>query len=319
MIEIRNRTIKENLWMKAFEFIRTALFVPGNRPDRVDKAVATAADVVIIDLEDAVPYSQKKETRPLVRQKVLDHPGRPVFVRVNALDTDFFQEDLDEVVVEGLACIIVPKVETAAQIQEINQSLLKVEKNKEIRPGSVSIIPLIESALAVENVFQIVSQRTDPQRLFTVAFGAADFALDMGFAVTKTGEELVYPRARIAVACRAARVEPPLDTPFMIDLKDREALEADTKRARQLGFQGKLCIHPNQIDICNRLFSPTKGDIEYAQKVIQAFDAAEADGTAAIQVEGEFIDYPMVERSRRILKISKLMSYPEQQRPAGRG
>jgi len=183
--------------MKAFEFIRTALFVPGNRPDRVDKAVGTAADVVIVDLEDAVPYSQKKETRPVVRGKVLDYPERPVFVRVNALDTEYFQEDLDEVVVEGLACIIVPKVETAAQIQEINQSLLKVEKNKEIRPGSISIIPLIESALAVENVFQIVSQRTDPQRLFTVAFGAADFGLDMGFAVTKTGEELVYPRARL--------------------------------------------------------------------------------------------------------------------------
>jgi citrate lyase subunit beta/citryl-CoA lyase len=289
----------------AFEFIRTALFVPGNRPDRVDKAVGTAADVVIIDLEDAVPYSQKKETRPVVREKVLDYPERPVFVRVNALDTEFFEEDLNAVVVDGLACIIVPKIEAAAQIQQINQGLLKVEKNKGLRPGSVSIIPLIETALAVENVFQIVSQRTDPQRLFTVAFGAADFALDMGFTITKTGEELFYPRSRIAVACRAAGVEPPLDTPFMIDLKDLKALEADTKRACQLGFQGKLCIHPNQIDICNRLFSPTKDEIEYAQKVIQAFDAAEASGTAAIQLEGKFIDYPVVERSRRILKISK--------------
>jgi citrate lyase subunit beta/citryl-CoA lyase len=291
--------------MKAFEFIRTALFVPGNRPDRVDKAVSTAADVVIIDLEDAVPYSQKKETRPVVQEKILDYRERPVFVRINALDTEFFEEDLNAVVVEGLACIIVPKVEAAAQIQEINQGLLKVEENKGLRPGSVSIIPLIESALAVENVFQIVSQRTDPQRLFTVAFGAADFALDMGFEITKTGEELLYPRARITVACRAAGVEPPLDTPFMIDLKDREALETDIKRACQLGFQGKLCIHPNQVDICNRLFSPTKGDIEYAQKVIQAFDAAEADGTAAIQLEGKFIDYPVVERCRRILTISK--------------
>ena len=294
--------------MKAFEFIRTALFVPGNRPDRVDKAVGTAADVVIVDLEDAVPYSQKKETRPVVREKVLDYPERPVFVRVNALDTEFFQEDLNAVVVEGLACIIVPKIEAAAQIQEINQELLKTEENKGLPPGSVSIIPLIETALAVENVFQIVSQRTDPQRLFTVAFGAADFALDMGFTITKTGEELFYPRSRIAVACRAAGVEPPLDTPFMIDLKDREALEADIKRGCQLGFQGKLCIHPNQVDICNRRFSPTTGDIAYAQKIIQAFDAAEASGTAAIQLEGQFIDYPVVERSRRILKISKLIS-----------
>ena len=94
----------------------------------------------------------------------------------------------------------------------------------------------------------------------------------------------------------------------MIDLKDFEALEADIKRARRYGFQGKLCIHPNQIDMCNRLFSPSKAEIQYARKVIQAFDAAEAGGSAAIQVEGKFIDYPVVERCRRILKISKLIS-----------
>jgi len=294
--------------MKAFEFVRTALFVPGNRPDRVDKAVDTAADVVIIDLEDAVPYSQKNETRPVVREKILNYHQRPVLVRINGLDTEFFQDDLKAVVVEELACIMVPKVETAAQIQEINRRLLNVEENNGLRPGSVAMIPLIESALAVENVFQIVSQRTDPERLFTVAFGAADFALDMGFEITKTGEELCYPRARIAVACRAAGVEPPLDTPFMIDLKDFEALEADIKRARRYGFQGKLCIHPNQVDICNRLFSPSKEEIQYARKVIQAFDAAEAGGSAAIQVEGKFIDYPVVERCRRILEISKSKS-----------
>lgn len=294
--------------MKPFEFVRTALFVPGNRPDRVDKAVDTAADVVIIDLEDAVPYSQKNETRPVVREKILKYHQRPVFVRVNALNTEFFQDDLNAVLVKELACIMVPKVDAADQIQEINRRLLKVEENKGVRPGSVAIMPLIESALAVENVFQIVTQRTDPERLFTVAFGAADFALDMGFEITKTGEELCYPRARIAVACRAAGVAPPLDTPFMIDLKDFEALEADIKQARRYGFQGKLCIHPNQIDMCNRLFSPSKAEIQYARKVIQAFEAAEAGGSAAIQVEGKFIDYPVVERCRRILKISKLIS-----------
>ena len=294
--------------MQAFEFIRTALFVPGNRPDRVDKAVNTAADVVIIDLEDAVPYSQKKETRPVVREKVQKYQTRPILVRINAVDTEFFQDDLNEVVVEGLACIMVPKVETAAQIRKINQALLEIETKKGLRPGSVSIIPLIESSLAVENVFQIVSQRTDPERLFTVAFGAADFALDMGFEITKTGEELLYPRARVAVACRAASVEPPLDTPFMIDLKDLAALEADIKRACQLGFQGKLCIHPNQVDICNQLFSPSEEEVQYAQKVILAFDEAEAAGSAAIQLEGKFVDYPVVERCRRILKISKLIS-----------
>ena len=149
-------------------------------------------------------------------------------------------------VVEDLACIIVPKIETATQIQEINQKLLKTEENKALPLGSVSIIPLIETALAVENVFQIVSQRTDPQRLFTVAFGAADFALDMGFEITKTGEELFYPRSRIAVACRAAGVEPPLDTPFMIDSRTAQHLKPTLNAAVSLDFRANCVFIPTR-------------------------------------------------------------------------
>lgn len=294
--------------MREIEFIRTALFVPGDRPDRVDKAVNTAADAVVIDLEDAVPYKQKKEARSVVREKIRQHRDRQVFVRVNALDSEFVQRDLAAVVMENLTGIIFPKVESAAHIREINRFLLISEQSNKVPPGSISVIPLIETALAVENAFQIVSQRTDPERLFTVAFGAADFALDMGFEITRTGEELFYPRARIAVACRAAGVSPPLDTPFMVDLKDFKALEVDVKKGRQLGFQGKLCIHPNQVEICNRIFSPTKEEIEYARKVIQTFEQAEAGGRAAIQLEGKFIDYPVVENSRRILKMAAKIS-----------
>lgn len=291
--------------MKQIVFIRTALFVPGNRPDRVEKAINTAADAVVTDLEDAVPYTLKKETRPVVREKVQRHKGRNIIVRVNPLDSEFVRDDLDEVVVEELSGVIVPKVDTAAHIEEINRLLLSVEEKKGIRPGAIAVIPLIESALAVENIFQIVTQKTEPDRLFTVAFGAADFALDMGIDLTKTGEELSYPRARIVVACRAAGVEPPLDTPFMSDLKDLKALEADAQRACRLGFQGKLCIHPNQVEICNRIFSPAKEEIKFARRVIQAFDESEAGGRAAIQVDGKFVDYAVVERSRRILKMAE--------------
>lgn len=292
--------------MKEFTPIRTALFVPGNRPDRVDKAINTSADAVIIDLEDAVPLAQKKETRSVVREKLLQHRNQMVFVRVNALDTEFVRGDIDEVIIEDLTCIVIPKVETAAQIREINALLLETEEKKGIKPGSIHIIPLLESALAVEQAFQIASEKTDPERLFTMAFGAADFTLDMGIELTKTGKELSYPRARIAVACRAAGIDPPLDTPFMIDLKDRKALEADIQRAKRFGFQGKLCIHPNQVEICNTMFSPADHEIAFARKVIQAFDEAEAGGTGAIQLEGKFIDYPIVERSRRILKLANL-------------
>jgi len=291
--------------MKKLEFIRTALFVPGNRPDRINKAINTSADAVIVDLEDTVPPAIKAETRPVVREKILEHHSPRLLVRVNALDTEFVQDDLDELVVEGLACIILPKIEKPEHIQVAHRLLTDAEAKKGIPTGAISLIALIESALGIENAFRIVSEKTNPARLFTVAFGAADFTLDMGIEMTKAGEEIVYPRARLAIACRAAGIEPPLDTPFMIDLKDMKALEADAQSAKKLGFQGKLCIHPNQVDICNRIFSPTDKDIEQAHKIVAAFNQAEAAGTGALQVDGKFIDFPVVKQAQRILKIAE--------------
>ena len=287
--------------------LRTALFVPGNRPDRVDKAVKTSADAVIIDLEDAVALTEKEASRSKVRDKILEHAERKIIVRVNSLDSPFFQGDLTEVITGNLACLMVPKVESAAHVREINENLLKVEKEKGIVQGSVSIIPLIESAGAVQNIFQIATEKTEPSRIYCVAFGAADYTLDMGIEITKEGTELSYPRSRIAVASRAARIEPPLDTPFMMDLKDMEALKIDAGRAKQLGFQGKLCIHPNQIEPCHAIFSPAKEEILYAERVVQVFEEAEKEGSAAILLDGKFIDYPVVERARRILKVAKFI------------
>ncbi len=285
--------------------LRTALFVPGNRPDRVDKAVKTSADAVIIDLEDAVALTEKEASRSKVRDKILEHAERKIIVRVNSLDSPFFQGDLTEVITGNLACLMVPKVESAAHVREINENLLKVEKEKGIVEGSVSIIPLIESAGAVQNIFQIVTEKTEPSRIYCVAFGSADYTLDMGIEITREGTELSYPRSRIAVASRAARIEPPLDTPFMMDLKDMEALKIDAGRAKQLGFQGKLCIHPNQIEPCHAIFSPTKEEILYAERVVQVFEEAEKEGSAVILLDGKFIDYPVAERARRILKVAK--------------
>jgi citrate lyase subunit beta/citryl-CoA lyase len=293
--------------MREFGPLRTALFVPGNRPDRVDKAVRTGADAVIIDLEDAVALNEKEAARSKVRDKILEHAERRMIVRVNSLDSPFFQGDLEEVVTDNLACLMIPKVDSAAHIREINENLLKVEKEKSMKPGALSILPLIESAIAVQNVFEIASEKTMPSRIYCVAFGAADYTLDMGIEITKEGTELTYPRSRIALASRASGIEPPLDTPFMMDLKDMEALKNDANRAKQLGFQGKLCIHPNQVEPCHAVFSPTKDEIRHAQKVVQAFEEAEKEGTAAFQLDGKFVDYAVVERARRILRVAKLI------------
>lgn len=291
--------------MKSFGPMRTALFVPGSRPDLVDEAVESGADAIIVDLEDAVALSEKTEARPKVRKKILEYGNRQMIVRVNGLDSGLIKADLEEVVILGLECIMVPKVEGKDHVREIDRLLLAVEKEKGMEPGAIAIIPLIESAMAVENAFEIVSEKTSPARLFTAAFGAADYTLDMGIEITRDGAELLYPRSRVTVACRAAGVEPPLDTPFMIDLNDLEALRTDARRAKQLGFQGKLCVHSNQIEPCHEIFSPTDEEILYAERVIRAFDAAEAKGTAAIEVDGNFIDYPVVKKARRVLNLAK--------------
>jgi len=287
--------------------IRTALFVPGNRPDRIDKAVGAGADIVIIDLEDAVPPARKAETRPVIRDKVSQHKGSSILVRVNGPGTAFIQGDIEAVVVEGLAGVMVPKMESPEDLEQVHRMLLAAEEKNRLQPGGLTLFILIESARGVQNVFGIVSARTRPERSVIVSFGAADYTLDLGAEMTRTGEELIYPRSRIAVACRAARIAPPLDTPFMMDLNDLAALEAEARRAKQLGFQGKLCIHPSQVPVCNRVFSPTPEEIDSARRVVRAFEEAEAAGTASIQLEGRFIDYPIVERAARILRLADLI------------
>jgi len=289
--------------MSKFNLIRTALFVPGNRPERIDKAVNSSADVIIIDLEDAVPLSEKEKARPVVRKKILQHSGKNIIVRVNSAGSGFLKQDLNEVVVKGLACIMLPKVESLEDIKKINDLLFDIENKKNIKQDTIALMPLIETAQGIQNVYKILSGKTDSNRIYTAAFGAADYTLDMGIAMTKNADELFYARSRIAVACRAAGRQPPLDSPYMIDLKDVNGLQDDASRAKQLGFQGKLCVHPSQIDPCNVIFSPRDEEIKFAQRVIKKFQAAEAKGLGVIELGGKLVDYPIVERAKRILKI----------------
>lgn len=287
--------------------IRTALFVPGNRPERVDKAVQSAADMVIIDLEDAVPLAEKAHTRHLVREKIEKHVNFPLMVRVNSPETGLTSSDLAEILMPGLDAVMLPKVQRPEDVHRIHSLLVQQESAKGIQPGSVALVSLLESALAVENAFQIASAGTSPARVHRLAFGAADFTLDLGIQMSKGSEELLYPRARIAVACRAAGINAPLDSPFMIDLKDMEALKADTTRGKNLGFGGRLCIHPNQVDICNRIYSPHEQEVAFASRVVAAFEAAEASGRAAIEIDGKMIDYAIVAQCRRTLEIAARM------------
>lgn len=290
--------------------IRTALFVPGTRLDRVSKALASGADAVIVDLEDAVPLSRKSEIRREVARFLKEKGDPKIMVRVNGPDSAFFADDIAQIATATLLTIIVPKVESVEDIAAIHKVLLESEKENGLVSGQIEIIGLIETAKAVDDISHIVHARTDPQRLRTVAFGAADYTADLGIEITRDGVELLYARSRLPIACRAAGLEPPLDTPFMTDLKDLDALEAEALKAKQLGFQGKLCIHPNQIARVNRIFSPKPEEIHHARLVVEAFEKAEAAGQGAIQLDGKFVDYPVVARARRILQLAAILEKP---------
>jgi citrate lyase subunit beta/citryl-CoA lyase len=283
--------------------LRTALFVPGNKPERVDKAIGLDADAVIIDLEDAVPILEKEKTRPLVRSALENNPGKRMYVRINSLATTYCKGDLDAIICDNLTGIMLPKVESPEDIFAIDELLSDLEIRSDLEPGVVELISICESAMGLERIYQIVSVKPKNHGISVVAFGAADYTLDLGISLTREGKELDHARARIPIACRAAGIAPPIDTPWMVDLKDIDGLIADANKAKAFGFQGKLVIHPNQIKPCNDIFTPTEEEVSYAKKVIEAFEDAERNGKAAIQLEGKFIDYPVVEKSRRIFNL----------------
>ncbi len=283
---------------KSIRPLRSFLFAPGNHARRVEKALALDADAVILDLEDAVAIAEKTATRKVVAA-ALERPRRGLlYVRVNAADTEYCYGDLVAVVQSGLDGIILPKAESAAALTTIDWLLAQLERDRGLPVGDIDLIPIIETARGVRQIDAILAAGTRVRR---VAFGAGDFTLDVNMAWSQSETELAHARAVIVTASRAAGIDAPLDTVW-VDLTDREGLEASAHTASGYGFQGKMCIHPDQIAIVNRVFTPSDTEVAFAERVAAAFAKAEAEGSAAIQLDGKFIDYPIVYRAQRVLQ-----------------
>lgn len=277
--------------------LRSVLFAPGNHPRKVEKVFAAGADAVILDLEDAVAIAEKPATRAAIVAALTNERRCRAFVRVNAMTTTFCYGDLTEVVGRGLDGIVLPKVEAPWQLKAVDWLVGALERASGLQPGGIDLIPIIETGAGVAAVREIAAAGTRVRRL---AFGAGDYSVDMNLPWTRDEAEMAHARATIAVASRAAGLEPPVDTVFT-DLRDREGFAASARRALAAGYQGKMCIHPDQVSITNDVFTPGAAEVARAQAVVAAFAAAEATGSASIQLDGQFIDYPIVERARRIL------------------
>ncbi|MFZ5647821.1 MAG: HpcH/HpaI aldolase/citrate lyase family protein [Bacillota bacterium] len=281
---------------------RSVMFAPGIDRRKVEKAMGLGADVVILDLEDSVDISRKAEAREIVVSVLKSRSSAvELWVRVNPPETDFFLGDIIAVVAACPDGIMLPKAETAEGVARADWLMGLLEVQHGIEKGSIGLVPLVESAQGVRNAGEIATSAARVKRL---SFGAVDYTLDMGIELTKETAELFYARSALAVASRSAGLEGPIDTVYT-DVKDGEGLAADCRLARSLGFQGKLVIHPAQVQIVNNIFSPTAEELTRARKVVEAYEAALAVGSGVAQLDGKLIEKPVAMRARKILEAAR--------------
>ena len=282
---------------------RSYLFAPGNHERRVEKALGLGADVVILDLEDAVAISEKKSTRELIN-KTLEQPRNcAVFVRVNAYDTEFCYGDICSIVSENLDGIVLPKLESLEDLRSIDWLLGNLEQERGLPNGSIDLMPIIETAVGLVNIREIARADTRVKRL---AFGGGDYTRDLGMEWTLKEDELLPVRSEMVLASRFGKLEPPVDTVF-IHIKEHGAFRSSCSNILGLGFQGKMCIHPDQVPVTNETFTPDPEEVKWSQRVIDEFAKAEKAGIASIQVDGYFVDYPIVEKAQRTVDIATLL------------
>ena len=293
---------KENLVM---ELIRSWMFVPGHRQRMIDKALGLNADAIMLDIEDGVAPNEKDAARKniaesLSRERAPGSPGR--YVRINAIGHARMDADLEAVVRPGLEGLVCPKVDTVDEVRKVDAILNDKEPKNKIAKGSVKLLIAIESPTGLLNAAAIAAASP---RVVGLLFGAEDFGREIGLPAVREAEarDLLYARSAIVIAAAAAHVQP-IDGVW-VDLNDVQGLYTFAKQSRRLGFSGMSCIHPSQIDPINSTFSPTPEEIDYCQKVLQAFEEANARGDGSIAFGGQLIDRPIVERARRSIDMAK--------------
>ena len=271
---------------------------------------------IILDMEDSAKdlfsLSNTKMLKKICRsglmslsEEKINNSNIKLFIRVNDFRSSYFKKDIAAIKAfskkNKISGIFLPKVETASQLQAIDWMVGQLEREKRLPLGDIDIVPIIETARGLANVHDIAKSETRVKRL---AFGAGDYTKDIAMRWTHDEAELMHARAEIAVASRSARLEAPIDTVW-IHINDTDGCVKSAKAVREMGYQGKLCIHPDQVDPVNAVFTPTDEDITFAEKVVGAFEQAESEGLASIQVDGYFVDYPIVDHAQRTLNLIK--------------
>jgi len=273
------------------------LYVPGNSTSKLAKLPSFGDQSVILDLEDSVPLDAKAEARALVATTIA--PGTNYSVRINAYGSDQWFEDLNAIVRKGLRSVVVPKVETAESLNAIDAVIARCEGEHDLVPGTISLIGVIETARGVAEL-PALAQATP--RLERFCFGAGDFSLDVGLTwpEPEPNPTVLAAKSQLVIISRAAGLLAPHDGAYPA-YRDHDGLERESKLAKRMGFASKHAIHPGQLEIIERVFAPSEAELTRARRIVQAFETAERAGSAAVGLDGELIDYPVVARARQLL------------------
>jgi citrate lyase subunit beta/citryl-CoA lyase len=276
----------------------SCLYVPGNSPKMMLNAGKHKPNGIILDLEDSVAQSRKYEARIMVRNALcgINLYGAERMVRINQFPEGL--KDLKYIIPYNLHLVVIPKCEGTAYIQEIQKEIDRIKAEQKIE-NEIYLIPVIESALGVENAFEIA---TATPKIVAIAIGLEDYTADIGTKRTKNAKESFYARSRIVNACKAAKIQA-IDSVFS-DVRDEEGLRTTVKESKALGFDGIGCIHPKQIKVIHETFAPDMEEIEKAKKIINAYHEAEERGLGAVSVDSEMIDPPVVKRAQKNIDLA---------------
>jgi citrate lyase beta subunit len=281
---------------------RSMLFMPGDSLRKISKAAQMDVDSIVMDLEDSVALNNKDEARRIVSEALhtLDFGRSERLIRLNAVETPFWQDDLEATIAAQADGYVLPKVAAAEHIQLVSRYLDEAEKSNGWPQYSIRLLALVETARGIMNLKEIA--QAGP-RLEALMFGAEDLAGDMGARRTAAGWEVFYARSAVATAAAAYGLQA-IDM-VLVDFNDMERLEEECVSARDLGYEGKMAIHPRQVEVMNRLFSPSAEEIEQAQRLIAAHEAHQTAGSGVFAADGKMVDMPVVKIAKRILEKAK--------------
>jgi len=291
---------------------RSSLILPVNVPRFVEKAYARGADAIVLDLEDSVPTQEKASARKLVRDSLAlaGRGGAEVLVRVNN-DPTLLADDIEASVHPGLDGLSIPKAESAAQIHDIVARIERLEGARGLTPRHLRLSLAIETPrglLAVEEIAR------SSDRIATMSIGVEDYCLELGVEPSADGLELLYPVAHLVTVCKAVGVQPTGLVGSIADFRDLATFERAAQRARQLGCEGAGCIHPDQVTVLNRVFTPDPAKVEHARRVVEAFEDGVRRGTASVNLDGKMVDVPVYKRAQVVLARARVVAETERRK-----